>query len=260
MLATSERMSPCRARCSPRSVGRLTRSSPSVCSTVMSRDLRSDSAPRGPVTWTTSGSTVTVTPSGTGMGLRPILDIVDLPDLRHDLAADALLAGLVAGQYAARRGNDRGAHAALDLADAAGGRVVALARARDAAQALDRRAAVVRVLQLHTDDLARVIGGRRLDVVAQDVALLLEDAGHLDLELGRGDVDRLVGGLDPVADPREEVGDGVGHRHAATSCSSSCRGCSRCARARAGRSGRGRTCGTRCAGARTCGTGCTHGS
>src|SRR4051794_23802797 len=106
MLATSERVSPCRARCSPRSVGRVTTSSPSFWSMPMSRDLRSDSAPRGPGTWTTSGSTVTVTPSGTGMGLRPILDMVDLPALRHDLAADALLTGLVAGQDAAGRGDD----------------------------------------------------------------------------------------------------------------------------------------------------------
>jgi hypothetical protein len=61
----------------------------------MSRFLRSESAPRGPVTWTTSGSTTTVTPVGTGMGLRPMRDM-RLPDLRHDFAADLLLAGVVA--------------------------------------------------------------------------------------------------------------------------------------------------------------------
>src|SRR3954451_10404373 len=213
MLATSDRVRPCRARCSPRAVGRATSSSPAFSSIVMSRLLRSDRSQRGPATRTTSGSTVTVTPSGTGMGLRPIRDIVDLPDLRHDLAADALLTGLVAGQDAARRGDDRRAHAALDLADPAGRRVVALAGARDAAQALDRRAAILGVLERHPDDLSRMVGRRRLDLVAVDVALLLEDSRHLDLELGRGDVDRLVGGLDPVADPREEVGDRIGHRH-----------------------------------------------
>ena len=62
--------------------------------------------------------------------------------------------------------------------------------------------------------------------------------------------------MDAVADPGQEVGDGVGHRHGATSSTSSCRGCSRCARARAGRSGRGRTCGTRRAAGRTCGSAC----
>src|SRR4051794_17738708 len=167
MLATSERMSPCRARCSPRSVGRLTSSSPSVCSTVMSRDLRSDRAPLGPVTWTTSGSTVTVTPSGTGMGFLPIRDI-DLPDLRHDLAADTRAARLVAGHDPARRRDDRRAHAALHLADAARGGVMALARARHAAQAADRRAAVLGVLQLHADALAGLLGVRRQQVEAVD--------------------------------------------------------------------------------------------
>src|SRR3954466_10605018 len=116
MLATSERMSPCRARCPPRAGGRFATGSPSFCSTPMSRDLRSDSAPRGPVTWTTSGSTVTVTPSGTGMGFLPIRDIA-LPDLRDDLAAHAGAPRLVAGHDATRCRDDRGAHAALDLAD-----------------------------------------------------------------------------------------------------------------------------------------------
>src|SRR4051794_15624700 len=153
MLAIRERVSPCSARCSPRSVGRLTSSSPSDCSTVMSRLIRSSSWPPGPATRTTSGSIVTVTVSGTGMGFLPIRDIA-LPDLRHDLAADAALAGLVAGHDAARRRDDRRAHAALDLADAVRRRVVALARARDAAQARDRRAAVVGVLQAHADELA----------------------------------------------------------------------------------------------------------
>src|SRR4051812_38609211 len=143
MLKTSERVSPCRARCSPRSVGRLTRSSPSACSIVMSRWTRSESSPFGPVTRTTSGSTVTVTPSGTGMGCLPIRLTTRSPDLRHDLAADALLARLVAGQNAGRRRDDRGAHAALHLGDAVGGHVAPLARARDAPQARDRRPAVV---------------------------------------------------------------------------------------------------------------------
>src|SRR3712207_7762635 len=42
---------------------------------------------RSPVTWTTSGSTLIVTPVGTGIGLRP-MRLMELPDLRHDLAAD----------------------------------------------------------------------------------------------------------------------------------------------------------------------------
>src|SRR6478672_12760176 len=117
MLATSERVSPCRARCSPRSVGRVTRISSPSCATVMSRWMRSDSSPLGPCTRTTSGSMVTVTPVGTAMGFLPMRDM-GLPDLRHDLAADALLARLMAGHDAMGRRHDGGAHAALNLAHA----------------------------------------------------------------------------------------------------------------------------------------------
>src|SRR5687767_5677889 len=114
MLATSERVSPCSARCSPRSVGRVTTSLSSSWATVMSRWMRSERSPLGPATRTTPGSMATVTPVGTGMGCLPIRDI-GLPDLRHQLAADALAARVVAGHHALGRGDDRGAHAALDL-------------------------------------------------------------------------------------------------------------------------------------------------
>src|SRR3954468_4940760 len=117
MLAISERVRPCSARCSPRSVGRVTMSSESCCSTAMSRGLRSSRLPRGPLTRTTSGSIVTVTPVGTGMGCFPIRLIEGSPDVRHDFAADALAPRLVAGHHALGRGKDRRGHAALDLGD-----------------------------------------------------------------------------------------------------------------------------------------------
>src|SRR4051812_10103376 len=182
MLKTSERVSPCRARCSPRSVGRLTRSSPSACSIFMSRWTRSESSPRGPVTRTTSGSMVTVTPSGTGMGCLP-MRLIGSPDLRHDLAADAPLACLVTGEHTGRGGDDRGAHAALDLGDAVGRDVAPLAGARDAPQAGDGRAAILGVLQRDPNDLAGMVGVRSLDLVRVDVALLAQDPRQLDLEL-----------------------------------------------------------------------------
>src|SRR4051812_37345249 len=179
----------------------------------MSRCTRSLSAPRGPLTWTTSGSMATVTESGTGMGLRP-MRLMRSPDVGDDLAADARLAGLVAGHHAARGGHDGGAHAALDLRDLAGGHVVALARARDALEPGDRALAALGVLQLDADELGRAARRGRLDRVVGDVALLLEDARELALELRGRDVDRLVRGGDRVADPRQEVRDGIGHRHA----------------------------------------------
>ena len=75
MFAISERVSPCRARCSARSVGRVTSSLPSSWTTSIARFLRSSRLPRGPFTRTTSGSTVTVTVEGTGMGFLPMRDM-----------------------------------------------------------------------------------------------------------------------------------------------------------------------------------------
>src|SRR2546421_7060117 len=121
MFATSVRVRPCSARCSPRSVGRVTISSSPCCSTLISRLTRSDSSPLGPLTVTRSGSIAIVTPDGMGMGRFPIRDMAltksCLPDLRHDFAADALLARLVTGHDALGSGDDRRAHAALDARD-----------------------------------------------------------------------------------------------------------------------------------------------
>src|SRR3954463_6680520 len=142
MLATSERVRPCSARCSARSVGRRTRSSSPSWTTSMSRDLRSERSPRGPATRTTSGSTVMVTPVGTGMGFLPIRDMVrtfGLPDVGEHFAAHALLTGLVTRLDALGGGQDRGPHAAEDLGDVLGVHVRALARARDALEAGDDR-------------------------------------------------------------------------------------------------------------------------
>src|SRR4051794_21341259 len=169
MFATSERYSPCMARCSPRSVGRVTVMTSSFCSTVMSRWMRSTSSPFGPLTRTDSGSMATVTPAGTVMGLRPIRLMLRspnlchewqsneicgghrLPHLCHDFAANASAAGLVAGHDALGRRNDGGAHATQHLGDARGGHVVALARTRCALQPRHDGLAVLRVLELDAD-------------------------------------------------------------------------------------------------------------
>src|SRR6185312_10237779 len=259
MLATSERVSPCRARCSPRSVGRLTSSSSPSCSTAMSRGMRSVSSPLGPLTRTSSGSMDTVTPEGTGMGFLP-MRLMRSPDVRDDLAADARVAGLVAGHHTSRRGHDRGSHATEDLGDLGVADVVALPGARDALEAGDGRAALVGVLERHADELARTVRGGRLDLEVADVALLLEDTGHLALELAGRDLDLLVRGGDLVAHAGQEVGYVVGHRHGITRSSWSCPARSRCARARAGRCGTHRTCGTPSGRGRSGGSGCTRGS
>src|SRR5688572_17826056 len=171
MLAISVRVRPCSARCSARSVGRVTSSWPSSCLTSMTRALRSSRLPRGPATRTTSGSIVTETVSGTGIGFLPMRDI-GLPDLGDDLAADARLARVVAGHHAARRGQDRGAHAAEHLGDVLRVDVGPLARARDAPDPRDHRRAVLGVLQPHDDALAGGAGAALDGVEGLDVALL----------------------------------------------------------------------------------------
>src|SRR3954451_16899422 len=106
-----------------------------------------------------------------------------LPDVGHDLAADARVAGFVAGHDAVGGGHDRRPHAAEDPRDLRVVHVGALAGARDALQAGDGGAAVtLRVLERDADEAARVVGAGRLDLVGVDVALLAQDARHLDLE------------------------------------------------------------------------------
>src|SRR5690348_10296017 len=222
MLATSVRVSPCSARCSPRSLGRVTTSwsppSPSsrdVCCTVMSRGMRSDSSPLGPLTVTRSGSIATVTPAGTGIGCLPIRDIAiqGLPDRRYDFAAHALQPGVVAGHHAAGRRDDRRAHAALDPRDVRVVDVGALAGTRHALHARDHGLALVGVLERHRDRLARLPGARGHELEALDVPLLLENPRELALELRGGDRDVAMLRLGGVAQASQEVRDGISHRH-----------------------------------------------
>src|SRR5450755_2640789 len=181
-----------------------------------------------------------------------------LPDLRHDLAADAHDAGLVAGHDSLGGRDDRGAHPALDPGDVSVVDIRALARARYALHPGDHRLAVLGVLERHCDPLSGLLDRGRLQLVALDVALLLEDPGQLALELRGRDRDVLVLRLGCVAQARQEIGDGVGHRHeGATSSTWSFRGRIRCARARAGRSGTRRICGTRLWRDRNGGSGCS---
>src|SRR5207245_2748373 len=216
MFATSERVRPCSARCSPRSVGRVTSSCSPSCVTVMSRGMRSSSSPLGPFTRTCSRSIATVTPAGTGIGCLPILDTPS-PDLGEDLAADAGRTSIVTGHHAAR-GRDYGrAHAAQHAGNLLGVDVRAPARTRDATQPGDRRAAVLGVLQPDADRLARAVLAGWHEREGLDVALLGEYARQLALQFGGGDIDRLVRRVDRVAHAREEVRDGIGHGHAQAS-------------------------------------------
>src|SRR5947209_4433319 len=158
----------------------------------MSRWIRSESSPFGPLTVTRSGSIAIVTPAGTGIGCFPIRDMVrlwGLPDPRHDLTADALAASVVSGHDSSGGRDDGRAHAALDAGHVGVVDVDATARTRDALDAGDDRLALLGVLQRHGQLLAGAPARGRMHLVAVDVALLLEDAGDLALELRGGQRD-----------------------------------------------------------------------
>src|SRR5207248_7112312 len=91
-------------------------------------------------------ATSTSTPAGRGMGFRPIL-LMPSPDVAQDLAADAGLLGLAAGDDPGRRGQDGDAHAAQHLVRPGLAGVDAPSRLRDALEAGDDPLAAGAVLE-----------------------------------------------------------------------------------------------------------------
>src|SRR5919198_2766761 len=247
MFATSVRVSPCSARSSPRSVGRLTTSSPSRCSILMRAGTCCESSPSGPFTWTRPGESATLTLAGSSIGLFPIRLISSLPDETDDFAADSALGRRAARDEAARRRQDRRPHPAEHARQAILARVDPATGLRDPPEPGDHALAIAPELELDDQGIEALA---LLDAEVPDVALLLEDAGDLLLQARGRHLDVIVHRLVGVADAGEHVGDWIG-QHRITSSISSCRGSRPGARAPAGRSGRGRTCGRRRAGARS---------
>src|SRR5579862_43459 len=205
MFATSVRASPCSARSSPRSVGRVTTIWPSCWAIEIRCGTTCRSSPLGPDTITRPGSIDTSTPAGTSMGFLPIR-LIALPDEADHFAADALALGGAARDHAAGRGQDRGSHAAEYARQPVLARVDAAARLRDALDAREDALAAATVLELDDQKLVRVLA---LDVESADVALLLEDARDLFLQLRARHLDTVVQRLVGVADAREHVGDWI---------------------------------------------------
>src|SRR3954469_13932652 len=152
MLATRVRVNPCKARSSPRSVGRLTVITPSSCSIFMRCGTTVRSSPLGPETVTRPGSTETSTPAGTSMGCLPMRDM-SLPDEADHFAADAFALGGTARDHAAGRGQDCSSHAAQDAGQAVLARVDAPAGLGDALQAREDALAAAAVLELDHEHL-----------------------------------------------------------------------------------------------------------
>src|SRR5581483_9792856 len=210
MFAMSVRVRPCSARSSPRSVGRVTVTVPSSCAICMRCGTCCCSEPSGPDTATRPGSTWTVTPAGTSIGLFPIR-LMRLPDETDDFAADPALLRGAARDETGRRREDRDAHPAEHARQAVLARVDPPARLGDALQAADDPLAIPAELEVDDQGIERFA---LLHVIVADVALFLQQARDLDLHLrGRHPylvVQRLVG----VADAGEHVCDRIGqHRY-----------------------------------------------
>src|SRR5882762_1651816 len=170
MFAIRLLVSPCRARCSPRSVGRSTVTVPASCWTFISAERLCASSPFGPLTATRPGASSTVTDSGTGIGFLPIRLIVECsgsPDVGDYLAADASRLRFVPGHHADRGADDRGAGAAMHARHFGVIDVAPPAGPRDPLQSDDHRAAILGVLEPDLDRLADLC---RLAMEVADVA------------------------------------------------------------------------------------------
>src|SRR4051794_22754733 len=207
MFATSERVRPCSARSSPRSVGRLTTSVPSSCSICIRAGTFWVSSPRGPFTWTRPGEIATLTPLGTSMGCFPIRLIRSSPDEANYLAADALFLGGPARDQAVGGREDRDAHPTEHARQAILACVDPTTRFRDALEIGDHALAAAAVLQV---DHKRLVRGAVLDVVVADVALLLEQAGDLLLHARVRHLHVVVERAVRIPDAAQHVCDGIG--------------------------------------------------
>src|SRR5580765_4332092 len=236
MFATSERVRPCSARSSPRSVGRLTRSCPSSFSISIRTGTFWVNSPSGPLTVTRPGSTATLTPSGIAIGCLPIR-LIGSPDEADDLAADAPLLRGLARDQAARGGEDRRAHPPEDARQAVLASVHAPTGLRDALQVGDDALPVPAELEVDRECVEALAV---LDAEVGDVALFLEQAGDVLLDARGRHRRRLVHRLVVVGYEGEYSCDRI-CMHIVTSASCSSRGSSARGRDRACRFARKRT-------------------
>src|SRR6187397_2375082 len=210
MLLTSVRVSPCSCLWVFCSVGRVTTRVPSSLLTVMSGWSWRLRVPLGPLTVSCRPSIVTSTVAGTVMGRRPIRDIVGLPDVREDFAAQLRLTRLLAGHDALAGADDDDAEATKDSRDLRLARIHAQARLADPLEARDDRDLAVDVLEGQAQDRG---GSVLLLAYVGDEALGHEDAGDLTLRPGRRHDHFGVARARRVPDAGEHVRDRVGDVH-----------------------------------------------
>src|ERR1051325_4747723 len=168
MLASSARAVPPNLWSAPSASTMLTL--PSSTATDTPGRLCVDRVPFGPLTEMPSAPAFSSTPLGRLMIFLATRDIVgSLGDLADDFTAEALGASLGIGQQTGGRRDDRDTQATQDLRQLVLAAVHAEARAADAGNALDGRAAL-EILEL---DLEHRLAFLRGSLGVEDVALAL---------------------------------------------------------------------------------------
>src|SRR3954466_14208756 len=211
MLATSVRVRPCSWRERRESLGRSTRTSPLSTVTFISRSSFCETFPLGPSTLTRPGCALTFTLSGILMMSLPMRDMVgSLPDGGDELAAEVLLARLAIDENALGGGEDGDAQAVHDLWDLGVPHVAAQPRFRLALDLADGRPLALVVLE---DQVQGSLDGVLLDGDLADEALLAQHVADALLDLAGGEIELLEPRALCVADPRQQIGNRIGHAH-----------------------------------------------
>src|SRR5580658_7226308 len=212
MLARCARVAPACMRTAS-SAPYLTFRTFSACSTVTPAFSSRLKEPLAPLIVTFSAETVAVTPWGRETGAFATLLITCCP-LGHDAQDFAALSdrtGPLVRHHALRRGDDHGAHATENLRQLVLAAVDPQTRTADTLQAVDDGPAVV-ILEANGERGLLPFG---LETHIGHVSFLFQDARDRGLELGGGHAHfRFARGL-PVADTGQQIGDGIGHAHAA---------------------------------------------
>src|SRR5262245_27998485 len=207
-LLQSARARPWKARCWRSSLLRAQVSSAPCSENEMPGGTGVCSLPLGPCTSTVPSLIWIFTSLGTEMTLRPTRDMSAclLPDVAEDLAAHAIAGRRLACHQAAGGGEDVDAQPAVHAGDLVLAAVDAAAGPAHALQVCDDPLHAGAVLE-EDAQVALLVVFAQLEV--GDVALVLEDAGDLHLQLGAGHVHLGQLGPDSVPDPGEQVRDGI---------------------------------------------------
>src|SRR6266571_6323808 len=208
-FATSARVSPCRARSWRVSPSRLKVTAPPATAASIPAGSGWVRAIFPFSTTTARPSTLTLTPAGIAIGIRPIRDIDrSSPDVAQDLAAHVGLAGLAAAHQSPRRGQDAEPQPPHHQRDLLVSGVDPLAGPADHLQPREERLPLLVVAQGDPDGLEAAL--LHLRHVA-DVPLALQDLGDRDLQPGARDLHPRVTGAHRVADTGQHVSDRIVH-------------------------------------------------